>query len=59
LGTVRGPVAETNSGMRVRMCREHIDTAKAEPNNEAARQAVDDCVMAGYLSRDAVGTSLD
>lgn len=44
------PVVETNSQMRTKMCREHIDTAKADPSDTVARQAIDECAAAGYIS---------
>jgi hypothetical protein len=53
------PVVETNSNMRVRMCREHVDTAKANPADDIARQAVKECGDAGYLSRQEVELALD
>lgn len=43
-------VRESNTNMRVRMCREHIQTAKANPGDEVARTAVDECVVAGYIT---------
>ncbi|MDB5525129.1 MAG: hypothetical protein JWM58_2892 [Rhizobium sp.] len=57
--TLNQPVIETNSKMRIRMCREHIDTAKADPADTLAKQAVDDCVTAGYISKDEIKTAID
>ena len=57
--TENQPIVETNSGMRIRMCREHIDTARANPKDSIAKQAVEDCVVAGYLTRKDVETALD
>lgn len=42
--------AETNRAMRTRMCLEHADLAKAEPANDIARGAVDECVGSGYIT---------
>jgi hypothetical protein len=49
-GVEAAPVVETNAKMRTKMCREHIDTAKADPNDTVARQALEECVAAGYTS---------
>lgn len=53
------PVIETNSRMRVRMCLEHVDAARANPADDAAKQAVDDCILAGYISNSQAGTAVD
>lgn len=45
------PVDETNTAMRERMCREHVDLAQIEPSNSAARSAVGECVDSGYLTQ--------
>jgi hypothetical protein len=58
-GTQPQPVVETNSNMRVRMCREHMQTAKADPADDVARQAIRECGDAGYLSRQEVELALD
>lgn len=52
-------VVETNTNMRVRMCREHIDAAKVNPEDAGTRTAIDECVTAGYVSKDEVRTTLD
>jgi hypothetical protein len=49
--TASTPVVETNARMRTRMCREHVDTSVANPRDSIARQAVEECVVAGYLDR--------
>lgn len=53
------PTVETNAKMRVRMCHEHVATAKADPNDATARQAIEDCVVAGYITRKDAGMALD
>jgi hypothetical protein len=53
------PVIETNSNMRIRMCREHIETARADRTDDAARDAVKECGSAGYLSQKEVELALD
>lgn len=45
------PLKETNRGMRERMCREHVDLVQTEPDNKLARDAVEECVTSGYLTR--------
>jgi hypothetical protein len=42
---------ETNRAMRERMCREHVDLARNEPENDVARTAIGECVTGGYLTR--------
>lgn len=53
------PVVETNSKMRIRMCREHIDAAKANPDDQDTEDAVAECVTAGYISGSELKTALD
>ena len=57
--TLNQPIMETNSKMRIRMCREHIVTAKADPADDVAKQAVEDCATAGYISKDEIKTAID
>ena len=57
--TSNQPIIETNSKMRIRMCHEHIDTAKADPADRLAKQAVEDCATAGYISKDQIKTAID
>jgi hypothetical protein len=57
--TPRQPVVETNSKMRVRMCREHMEAARADPADDIARQATRECADAGYLSQQEVELALD
>lgn len=59
VATVAPPVVETNARMRIRMCREHVDTAAANPKDDIAKQAVEECVMAGYITSHDAGTALD
>jgi hypothetical protein len=58
-GTQAQPVVETNSNMRIRMCREHMQTAKADPADDVAREAIKECGNAGYLSPKEVELALD
>jgi hypothetical protein len=58
-GLPSAPVLETNTRMRVKMCHERVATAKADPNDAAARQAIEDCVMAGYITREDARITLD
>ncbi len=53
------PVVETNAKMRTKMCREHIDTAKADPSDIVARQALEECAAAGYISTRDVKLALE
>ncbi len=53
------PVDETNAKMRIRMCREHIDTAKSNPDDTAAKTAIEECTAAGYLTKSEVELALD
>lgn len=53
------PLDETNSKMRIRMCREHIDTAKSNPDDKAAKTAIEECTAAGYLTKNEVELALD
>jgi hypothetical protein len=53
------PADETNAKMRIRMCREHMDEARADPNDTIARQATEECVVAGYIRRHEGRTALD
>ncbi|MGV3552546.1 hypothetical protein [Rhizobium sp.] len=41
---------ETNRAMRTRMCLQHADLARAEPENAIARVAVEECVGSGYIT---------
>lgn len=50
---------ETNRAMRARMCREHVDLARIEPANDAARVAVEECVVSGYISKADGITAID
>ena len=59
LGPQPQPLAETNTAMRIRMCREHIETAKAEPEDHGTRAALDECVTAGYITADEIRTAFD
>jgi hypothetical protein len=59
IATVSAPVVETNARMRTRMCREHVAAAKADPKDAITRQAVDECVLAGYITREDVEIALD
>jgi hypothetical protein len=51
---VQNAPAQTNAAMRTRMCREHIALARSAPSNAMAKQAVDECVVAGYITRQDV-----
>lgn len=53
------PVVETNARMRIKMCREHIDTARQDPTDSVTRKAVEDCANAGYLTRKEIELALD
>jgi hypothetical protein len=53
------PLPETNTAMRTRMCREHVDLAKSEPANEIARTAVRECLDAGYITQADGITAID
>ena len=53
------PVVETNSKMRIRMCREHIDAARSNPADQDAEDAVAECVTAGYISGEELKTAMD
>lgn len=57
--TEAAPIVETNSKMRIKMCREHIDSAKQDPADNVARKAIEDCTTAGYLTRKEVELALD
>jgi hypothetical protein len=52
-------IAETNSKMRIRMCREHMEAARTDPADDIARQAARECADAGYLTRREVEFALD
>ena len=53
------PIVETNAGMRTKMCREHIDTAKADPKDTVARQALEECATAGYITTREIKFAVD
>jgi hypothetical protein len=42
---------ETNRAMRTRMCLEHANLVRAEPANDDARVAVEECMGAGYITQ--------
>lgn len=50
---------ETNTAMRTRMCREHVDLAKLEPTNDIAHTAVRECLAAGYITQAEGITAID
>jgi len=58
-GLPTAPLVETNTKMRVKMCHEHVATAKADPKDAVARQAIEECVMAGYITRADARITLD
>jgi hypothetical protein len=53
------PVEETNAGMRIRMCREHLSDVRADPADAIARKATEECVLAGYIRRHDARTAVD
>jgi len=50
---------ETNRAMRTRMCQQHADLARNEPENNTARAAVDECVVSGYITQAEGITAID
>jgi hypothetical protein len=53
------PLEETNRGMRQRMCREHVVLVQTEPANGLARDAVEECMVSGYLTQAEGLTAID
>lgn len=54
-----GAPEETNRAMRTRMCQEHADLARNEPTNDVARNAVEECLVSGYLTQTDGLTAID
>ena len=50
---------ETNRAMRTRMCQQHAELARIEPDNNTARTAVDECVVSGYITQAEGLTAID
>jgi hypothetical protein len=50
---------ETNRAMRTRMCQEHADLARIDPDNNLARAAVDECLVSGYITQADGLTAID